>query len=95
MDGTIGYSGTTYSVTIDMIIKDYNKAESIYSSLYDVITDENYEDIEDNRESTFWYVSATYWIEGEGGLGLGGNILSMSKTDNGYNLSATYRRERQ
>ena len=92
MDGTIGYSGNSYGVTISMIIKDYNKAASVYASLYDIIVDENYKDISDNRDSTRWNAMAMYWSTDSSGYGV--TFMEMSKEDNGYNLTATYYRRR-
>ena len=84
MDGSIGYIDNRISVTIIMTVHDYEKAVSIYEGLYDVVVNEYVQDIEEEKRATTWVVNGI-----ENGRQRV-NLLSMSKRESGYNISATY-----
>ncbi len=79
MDGTIGYSNENYSVQIDLIIQDYDRASELYDKLLNYISTTYYTDVNDNRDSTNWraYSSSLYTTP----------VIQMSKAEDGYYIS--------
>ncbi len=92
MDGTIGYSGNTYYVEVDLIIQDYEKASTIYNQLYTIIVDENYTDIQDNRSSTYWSSYAMFCDTDNSAIGI--SFLEMTKEEDGFQIISRYMRRR-
>ena len=76
-------------VGCDMKGISHDRAAYIYDSLYNIIVNENYYNVNDRRDSTTWNVSAMFQ-KGEYAGGIGVDSLSMEKRDNGYIMTATY-----
>ena len=88
MDGSIGYSGNSYAVSINLIILDYNRASNIYAQLYDIIFDDEHIEVTlDRRDSTNWVACGRFF---DAERNYEDQIMKMTKSENGYYIEATY-----
>ncbi len=93
MDGTIGYTGYYYTVIVEMIIKDYDRAANIYDGLYNLIISDDYSEIEDDRSSTTWRSFGMFrYIDN---AATGSWFLTMEKQDKGFVIVASMNKRKQ
>ena len=84
MDGSMGYNGNSISVTIGLTIQDYEKAEAIYNGLYNLVNNKYISEIYEDKKATEWELT------GKRIDGYGVGLLNMSRTENDYDIRATY-----
>lgn len=88
MDGTIGYSGNSYTVHIGMVLTDYDRAEYIYDNLYNMIVTDKFEVVYDRKDSTSWYIYCNYNDGDVRQYEI--ETLKMNKRDDRYYLDVSY-----